>query len=553
MSRLRFLHISMNTPQCIRNGIQSAIDCAYKEIDWVYIFGKYGKEGLELQIQHQVRTFKPDIIFMQIQREGVIDSIFARWLGKQAYVISWTGDVRNDISWYEAVAQHITMTLFSNGHDVKTLHRKKLRSDFLQVGFDEQIYYPSNNSSLASGQIVFCANHYTLHEFPLSGFRKKVAIALQQNFKENFRLYGMGWDHRVRSSGTCSGYDEAEEYRNCTIAINCSHFNYSRYSSDRLFRILACGGFCLSHRYEDIYTDFKEEKHLVTWQTPDELVDKCKFWLQPHNDTKRLKIARTGCELVHKHHRWKNRFLELNKITHKSQTMSIKKNDDWISQLPNVIPEKTYSQGGEESYIGYILNNIGVVNKYFVEFGAGNGQLLSNTCLLKEKYGWTGLMMDAEPQGNKAVQKEFITAGNIVGLLKKYNVPEEFDLLSIDLDGNDAYVLASLLDVFKPRLIVAEFNGTIPHGESRTIVYNPKHQWGNDDYYGFSFKAGVDLANIYGYKVIFQNAATNMYMVRKDCLIDPELAINIPFQHIPYHAHNKNGEWIDMKMLFKGS
>ena len=196
-------------------------------------------------------------------------------------------------------------------------------------------------------------------------------------------------------------------------------------------------------------------------------------------------------------------------------------NNDWIKQIPNIKlsdigSSEIFSQFGEESIFDFIFDNIGTTNKYLVDFGAGGlGCSMSNSRYLINK-GWSGLRMDGEPDPDTDIKKEFITKENIVELFKKYDVPFEFDLLSIDIDGNDYWVLEKILEKYCPRVIVAEFNGTINQGVSLAMKYNPTHIWKADDYYGFSFEAGKKLGHKFDYTVVFQLNSTNMYFVRKD-------------------------------------
>lgn len=221
------------------------------------------------------------------------------------------------------------------------------------------------------------------------------------------------------------------------------------------------------------------------------------------------------------------------------------KNDSWIEKLNCISPNKRYSQFGEEAFILHIFKSIGTINKYFVDLGAGDGVYLSNTKLLKDEYGWNGLMMDADNHGNEEVKKEFITATNILELLYKYDVPNKFDFLSIDLDGNDWYVLDVILDNYAPRLIMAEFNGTIPLGVDKVMVYNENHSWNNDDYYGASFEAFKRLGEQRGYSTIFSYASTNIYLIKKDELQEPNKDFGITYNPIQYHPHNPNGNWVN--------
>ncbi len=203
-----------------------------------------------------------------------------------------------------------------------------------------------------------------------------------------------------------------------------------------------------------------------------------------------------------------------------------------------------YCQTNEEDILASIFNSIGVTNRYCVEFGAGrDGYLYSNTRRLMNYYGWKGLMMDAAAIDGSDVKKEFITAENIVSLFRKYRVAHVPDLLSIDLDGSDIWVLGALLESYKPRVIVAEFNPAIPIGESKAMKYNPNHSWGNDDYYGASFEAFKVLGVNYGYRIV-NNNGLNLFMVRSD-IHHPD--INITYTERHDHAPSTKGEWVEYK------
>lgn len=221
----------------------------------------------------------------------------------------------------------------------------------------------------------------------------------------------------------------------------------------------------------------------------------------------------------------------------------IRRTDDyWISKLPTLPVLKKYSQCGEEGIIEFILNSIGHYNRFFVDMGAWNGDYLSNTKYFTENYGYSGLLIDGNNHGNDQVKQEWITKDNVCNILDKYKCPQCFSLLSLDLDGNDYDIISSILIKYKPRMIVCEINTDIPLGVSKKIKYNPNHQWNNDDYFGFSFSAAQKLAENNGYRIVYQHA-WNIFMVRKDILINPLMEINIEFQPIHCHPHNEIGEW----------
>ena len=174
-----------------------------------------------------------------------------------------------------------------------------------------------------------------------------------------------------------------------------------------------------------------------------------------------------------------------------------------------------YSQNGEEAIIDSILKNCGKSTEFFVELGAGDGYHLSNGRDFIDR-GWRGIMIDADNRGNEQVKQHKITRENVNELLGLHDCPKEFDFLSIDLDGNDYWILERILSEYKPKLIIAEFNASFPIDESKTIKYDPNFSWEGDTYFGFTLKAGVKLAEKCGYKVIDQHADMNLFMLRND-------------------------------------
>ena len=101
---------------------------------------------------------------------------------------------------------------------------------------------------------------------------------------------------------------------------------------------------------------------------------------------------------------------------------------------------RVFSQNSEDGVIERILEVIGTTNKYFVEFGVGSTGVECNTRYLAQQ-GWQGLLMDAGARpDDPRIRRERITAENINDLFAKYQVPDEPDLLSIDIDGNDYWV-----------------------------------------------------------------------------------------------------------------
>lgn len=179
---------------------------------------------------------------------------------------------------------------------------------------------------------------------------------------------------------------------------------------------------------------------------------------------------------------------------------------------------KVYSQNGEDGVLESIFAAVGVTNRFFVEFGCEDATECNTAYLLEQ--GWHGLLMDGQGISRNpraTVHKEFITAENINALFRKYGVPEAFDLLSIDIDGNDYWVWRAI--AYRPRVVVIEYNSHVPADERKVILYEPDFRWNGSDYFGASLRALQELGEQKGYSLIHcERTGTNAFFIATDAL-----------------------------------
>ena len=178
--------------------------------------------------------------------------------------------------------------------------------------------------------------------------------------------------------------------------------------------------------------------------------------------------------------------------------------------------KKIYSQNGEDGIVEQIFNIIGTTNKYYLELGVEDGKECNTRNL--RKYQWTGIMMDGSNENKKiGLYKHYITYDNILKLCYNHNIPIEFDLLSIDIDYNNFYILYKLLKSRKyfPRLIITECSAW--WDDDRIVVYDPQYTWdlNKSKYVGGGPKAYNNLFSKYGYTIIYNDiSSVNLFAIQ---------------------------------------
>lgn len=295
---MRILHAGCTATGEPLNGFQKALIKA--STDYREIHVSSGSKNDELiRVNNEL---KPDIIFLQYQQADVILPhvlIRMKQENPSAWIVNYTGDVRHPLpSHYIETGKVIDCTLFCNYTDVWEARRLGIDSEYLQYGIDPEIYYP-DQKSVDAPEIVFFGNNYG-NQFPLSIQRGQMVNYLKQHYGNRFGVYGNNWGSHLSGNYNGNQIGEAHIYRACKIGINLSHYDYERYSSDRMFRLMACGALCMSHRYAGIHLDFELGKEVVAWDSFEHLKHQIDYYLA--NESERLAIAKAGCEKIHRTH-----------------------------------------------------------------------------------------------------------------------------------------------------------------------------------------------------------------------------------------------------------
>jgi hypothetical protein len=189
--------------------------------------------------------------------------------------------------------------------------------------------------------------------------------------------------------------------------------------------------------------------------------------------------------------------------------------------------KRVRSQSGEDGIIEHVFSKIPARKKYYVEFGAADGEWLSNTWNLRNNFNWNGLLMDSDSEAvkksNGLVHLEDITSQNINDLFQKYSVPENFDFLSIDIDGDDIYIFDALDSKYRPVLICGESNPGLPNQLPLAIEEGMTDKWGLKrrntadpyDYHGCNIHAWHHVGKQKGYNVL-TTSHVNVFLIAEE-------------------------------------
>lgn len=181
------------------------------------------------------------------------------------------------------------------------------------------------------------------------------------------------------------------------------------------------------------------------------------------------------------------------------------------------------SEHGEDGVIKRIFVVIGAQSRSCVELGALNGVHGSNVWQLVKNEGWNGVLIEADQTYFERLQKEFLgTPGaecvnafvsfegpqSLNNIFARTQLPKEFDLFSLDIDGNEYHLWDSLTH-YRPRVMLVEFNPTIPND---VAFIQPRDM---SVFQGSSLMAFVELGKRKGYELIAANE-TNAFFVLKE-------------------------------------
>jgi hypothetical protein len=207
-----------------------------------------------------------------------------------------------------------------------------------------------------------------------------------------------------------------------------------------------------------------------------------------------------------------------------------------------------FSEFEEDGHLLYLLTLAGSTSRTVVEISSQDGRVCMATNLLVH-HRWRGFLFDGDPvfvgEGQRffaahpatrsappVMRADWFTRENINQVLAAAGVPDEVDVLSLDIDGNDLYLWSAMK--MRPRILICEFNNAVPSELALTIPYQPDFSFAalppdQAMFRSASLAAFVAVGRRKGYRLVGMNAlGFNAIFLRDDVLAAemPEIPVS---------------------------
>jgi hypothetical protein len=197
-----------------------------------------------------------------------------------------------------------------------------------------------------------------------------------------------------------------------------------------------------------------------------------------------------------------------------------------------------FSEFEEDGQLLYLLTLAGSASRTVVEISSQDGRVCMATNLLVH-HRWRGFLFDGDPvfvgEGQRffashpatrsfppIMKAEWFTRENVNQVLAAAGVPDDVDVLSLDIDGNDLYLWSAM--AMRPRILICEFNNAVPSELALTIPYQPDFSFAAQPadqamFRSASLAAFVAVGRRKGYRLVGMNAlGFNAIFLRDDVL-----------------------------------
>jgi glycosyltransferase involved in cell wall biosynthesis len=262
-------------------------------------------------------------------------------------------------------------------------------------------------------------------------------------------------------------------------------------------------------------------------------------------DEVKVRLAQTEHHVAHGLQTDRAVYLALAELARRHERVGPAPAADAASDALTRFELRAFSQNGEDGVLAEILARIGAPQRYFIEFGVESGRE-ANCVYLADVAGWSGLFMEGDEVFFSELQRKYraqqrvcthsaiVDADNVEHLLARARVPDEPDVLSIDVDGSDYWIWSAIAS-YRPRVVVIEYNSALDPARRLVQPRDAPQEWDQTEYFGASLGALRGLAESKQYRLVHTElCGVNAFFVREDLAADrfPDPA-DVPIRGVP--------------------
>jgi len=327
----RVLHLSASNAIDPQTGLVRALSsCAsvYRSINWRQMAYARNWTGTDSQLVAEIMRIatriRPTLVWMQIQRDGVISAKDIERLRllcdpRTGVIVNWDGDQHYEPQmpqrgWFVRLGRVCDTSLVVNTkHPAEYAVWGVRHPGFWGVGFDEHIWKPMTPRPEGITPIILLANYWA-HITSAYNNRLMLMNTVSQAFPGKFTVYGSGWESYRGAPWKpfLANEEEARVYSGAKASLSISiRSDLPRYTSNRLVYALGCGALVLVEKFADCEGfGLEHGKNCLLFDGPDELVRICR-WVLAEASTDELERIREGAAALGAQHSWQAHMPEL--------------------------------------------------------------------------------------------------------------------------------------------------------------------------------------------------------------------------------------------------
>jgi len=259
----------------------------------------------------QIKYYKPDVLY--ICNLSILNKTDMDELKKHVKLI--VGQIASPISIYISTLKQYDLLISSLPNYVKDFQKNGIKSEYLAWCVDKSIFNKVRTNQ-RKYNVVYIGG--------LTPHHKKGNKLLEKILQDvNVDVWGYAVNLLPPNSiikkhyhGTCWGIEMYKTFAASKIVINRHIDVANNYANNmRMFEATAMGALLMTDNNRGLDNFFVDGKEVVTYNSPDDLVQKIKYYLE--NEKERNKIAQSGQKKTLKYHNYEIRMKELDKILRK--------------------------------------------------------------------------------------------------------------------------------------------------------------------------------------------------------------------------------------------